>query len=378
MTTSFAEYRREFPILARRNYLNSCSLGALSHRALARVAQFHEEWHTYGASAWYEIWMSRLAELRTRVAALINATDAEIGLAASISAGLATVGSAIDYGRRPRVVVAGLDFPTLAYAWLQRPDVEVVHVPSDDGFTIDPARFAEIVDERTAVLATSHVYFTTGAIQALRPLANIAHRHGALFLVDAYQSGGQVPIDVRRDDIDILLAGPLKWLLGGPGLAYVYVREALIEELRPRVTGWFAAADQFDFDGTRFEPRPDARRFELGTPSLPTVHAALGGQSIIDEIGVPAICARNAALTKVLLERLAQAGFAVRGPAAPDQSRSAIIMIAHDDPKHAVARLAERDIIVDSRPGFVRVSPHFYNTEDEAEQFVHALHEVSP
>jgi selenocysteine lyase/cysteine desulfurase len=367
-------WRAEFPILGRSTYLNSCSLGALSRRAEARIATFHEQWHTYGAAAWYELWMGAIGELRGRVAGMLGAGEEEVAFTASTSVALATVASALDYRSRPRVVVAELDFPTLGYQWMVRDDVEVVRVPSDDGATIDPARFAEAVDERTAVLATSHVFFTTGAIQELRALADIAHRNGALFLVDAYQSVGQVPVDVRAVDADIFITGPLKWLMGGPGLAYLYVRSALIERLRPRIAGWFGARDQFAFDIGHFEFKDDARRFELGTPALPTVHAALGGQEIIDEIGVGAIRERDALLTERLIARARDAGFRVRcAPAA--SHRSAIVMIAHAEPGAAVGRLAERAIIVDSRPGYVRVSPHFYNTEEEIDSVVDVLAE---
>lgn len=370
------DWRAEFPILRRKTYLNSCSLGALSQRALDRIGQFHQEWHEYGASAWYETWMGRLAELRVRVAGMIGAAPGEVGLTASVSAGLATFTSAIDFSTRPRVVIAELDFPTLAYAFRANPRVEVVSVPSDDGFTIDPARYAEVVDERTALVATSHVFYTTGAIQPIGELAAIAHRHGARLLVDAYHGAGQVPTDVRGDAVDAWLAGPLKWLLGGPGLGYIYVRDALVRELRPTVAGWFAARDQFAFDNTRFEPHDDARRFELGTPALPTVHAALGGQELIDEVGVPAIRARNRELTNRLLDDLRGADYAVRGPGHDDPRRSAIVMLRHEEPKRVVARLAERGVIVDSRPGWVRVSPHFYNTEQDIDTFMDALRQA--
>jgi selenocysteine lyase/cysteine desulfurase len=365
-------WRAEFPILERSTYLNSCSLGALSHRAQARVATFHEQWHTYGAAAWYELWMGALGELRGRVARMLGADESELAFAASTSVALATIASALDYGSRPRVVMAELDFPTLGYQWMVRDGVEVVRVRSDDGATIDPARFAEAVDGRTAILATSHVFFTTGAIQQLRALADIAHANGALFLVDAYQSVGQVPVDVRDVEADIFITGPLKWLLGGPGLAYLYVRSELVQRLTPRIAGWFGAKDQFAFDIAHFEFKDDARRFELGTPALPTVHAALGGQEIIDEIGVPAIRERNAQLTERLIARVRDAGFRVR--CAPNAAeRSAIVMIAHEDPGGAVGRLAAEGIIVDWRPGYVRVSPHFYNTEAEVDRVVDVL-----
>lgn len=365
-------WRSEFPILERKTYLNSCSLGALSQRAVSYVHRFHEDWHAHGASAWYETWVGRMETLRGMVARLLNASSEEIGLTASVSAALASVASAVDYSTRRRVVVSELDFPTLAYQWMVRPDIDVVQVRSDDGATIDPARFAAVVDDRTAILATSHVFFTTGAIQDLHALSRIAHDAGALFLVDAYQSGGQVPIDVRAAQADVLITGPLKWLLGGPGLAYLYVRKDMIDRLQPRTAGWFGALDQFAFDISQFEFKPDARRFELGTPALPTVHAALGGQEIIDEVGMASIRGKNMELTERLIEGAMGAGFRVR--CAPDRAaRSAIVMIAHPDPGTAVARLAANDIIVDWRPGHIRISPHFYNTEAELDRVIDEL-----
>ncbi len=368
------QWRSEFPILSRKTYLNSCSLGALSHRAEQRVAQFHEDWHNYGASAWYETWQGRLAELRARVEAMFHAPAGSVALAHSTSAALASVASAVDYSRRNKVVVAELDFPTLAYQWLNRPDVEVVFVPSDDGATIDPQRFADAVDERTAILATSHVFYATGAIQNLRTLSAIARSQGALFLVDGYQSAGQVPVDLSAGDIDIFLAGPLKWLLGGPGLCYLHVRPDLIQQLAPAVTGWFGAADQFAFDNRHFAYKEDARRFELGTPALHMVHAALGGQEIIDEVTVPRIRERNQALTEMIIDSAQRDGYRVRG-ASRREARSAIVMLAITDPAGAVAHLAQRGIIVDWRPGHVRISPHFYNLESEIELVMNELND---
>jgi kynureninase len=369
---NWTAWRDEFPILSRRTYLNSCSLGALSHRALARIATFHEDWHDCGASAWYETWLGRLAELRGRVAALIGARQAEIALAASTSAALSVLGSAFDYRVRNRVVLAELDFPTVAYQWLVRPGVDVVRVPSDDGVSIDPDRMAAAIDDRTAIVSISHVFFTTGAIQQTEAIAAAARRHGACFIIDAYQGAGQVPIDVAALGADALVTGPLKWLLGGPGLAYLWVRDEWSRRLQPTTTGWFAARDPFAFDIHHFEFRDDARRFELGTPSLPTVHSALGGQEIIDEIGVAAIRARNSELTEHLLRGLAEHGFTVRG-AARSQDRSALVMVQHHDPASAVQRLADAHIIVDARPGYVRVSPHFYNTFEELDFFIDVL-----
>ncbi|HEY0670929.1 MAG TPA: aminotransferase class V-fold PLP-dependent enzyme [Longimicrobiales bacterium] len=368
----WAHWRAEFPILSRKTYLNSCSLGALSHRAEARVRQFHEDWHNYGASAWYEIWLGRIAELRARVAAMLGASAAEIAITHSTSAALSSIASAIDYRQRNRVVVAELDFPTLPYQWLIKRGVEVVYARSDDGATVRPERFAELVDERTALVATSHVFYATGAIQDLHAIGDIAHRQGALFLVDAYQGIGQIPISLAQTNIDIYVAGPLKWMLGGPGLAYLYVRSDLISRLTPQIAGWFGAQHQFGFDAQHFEFHEDARRFELGTPALHMVHCALGGQEIIDEVTVPRIRERNAYLTEQLIDKANAAGFSIRGASDPAE-RSAIVMIALDDPAGAVNHLADRNIIIDHRPGHVRVSPHFYNLENELDLVLEEL-----
>ncbi len=242
---------------------------------------------------------------------------------------------------------------------------------SPDGVRIDPEQFAEAVDERTLFLATSHVYFATGYENDLAALADVARSAGAWSLIDGYQGSGQVPVSLPGTGVDFYTSGPLKWLLGGPGLAYLYVRDELVERLEPRLTSWFATKRQFEFDPEGFEYRDDARRFEMGTPALPTVHTALGGQEIIDDVGIEAVAARNRRLTARLVEKAREAGFRLRLP-EPDH-RTAIVMIHHDDPPGAVRHLAANGVIVDYRPGFVRVSPHFYNTVDEVDRCVEVL-----
>ena len=368
------EVRAEFPILQRKVYLNSCSLGALSLRATAYLDSFQDVWHELGASAWYGPWWERLGDLRSRVAGFLGTSPQQLALLPSTSAALSVIAESVDYGKRNRVVCTALDFPTLAYQWAVKPGVELVVLPSHDGISVDPEQFAAAVDDHTAFLATSHVLYTTGYIQDLNALADIAHRAGAYFLVDGYQGPGQIPVNVEACEADFYTAGPLKWLCGGPGLSYLYVRDDLVQKLEPRITSWFAARDQFTFDLERFEPHDDARRFELGTPALPTVHTALGGQEIIDEVGIEAIRDRNRALTEHLVERARELGFGLT--IAPDPAqRSAIVMIQHEDPPGAVNYLAERDIIVDHRPGHVRVSPHFYNTIEEIDQCITTLAE---
>ncbi len=373
--------RGEFPILQRRTYLNSCSLGALSRRAETRLGEFLQLWHEMGASAWYEHWLARLDELRTRVAGFWGSQPGAVALLPSVSAALSVVASALEGGatpgapsaarRRRRVVTTELDFPTLVYQWRVRPEMELVVLPSPDGVRVDPEQFDAAVDERTLCIATSHVFFATGYVQDLPELARIAHDAGAWCVVDGYQGLGQVPLDVTEAGVDVYIAGPLKWMCGGPGLAYLYVRGDRIGRLEPRITSWFAAARQFDFDVHAFEFRADARRFELGTPALPTVHTALGGHEVVAEVGIDAVTARNRLLTEALVEACRDAGLELSLPAEP--KRSAIVMVRHADPAGAVRHLAAHDVIVDHRPGHVRISPHFYNTPEEVRRCVELL-----
>jgi kynureninase len=369
------QWRGEFPILGTHTYLNSCSLGALSRRSMGYLEEYQRLWNTMGASAWYELWMGRIAELRGRVARLWNARDAEIGLSPSVSSALSSISSALDYTRRNRVVVAELDFPTLVYQWLAKPGVEVVRVPSDDGIGIPPERWAEYVDERTALVATSHVFYSTGYVQDLKPIADAAHAAGALFLVDGYQAVGQIPVDPRASGADVYVGGPLKWLLGGPGLAFLWVKEERIRELRPTIASWFGARDQFTFRVDELEFRDDAGRFSMGTPAMPTVYTALGGLEVFAEAGEPKVFERIAALREDVLALLLDANFEVKC-AADAAHRSGIVMVRHDDAAGAVGRLAERGIVVDYRGSYVRVSPHFYNTPHENRTFVEALRAV--
>src|SRR5436305_6643586 len=329
---SLARYRDEFPIFRGGIYLNPCSLGALGDRTRRRVAEFLDVWQRRGASAWYDVWWGALGELRARYARVVNASPAEIALAPSISVALSAVAEALDYGRRPKVVVTSLDFPTVAYQWLaKRPrGVEVVVVESPDGVTVPVEAIARAVDDRTALVATSHVYFTSGAIQDIRAVADGAHAKGALCLSDAYQSVGQVPLDVRAAGVDGVTAGGLKWLLGGPGIVFLYVREELARRLAPAIAGWFGHKNQFAFELRSLEWHDDARRFELGTPSLAAIYAQLGGLGYIEEIGVPAIRDVTAALTEDLIARARAIGLRPK-VAARGEGRSASVMLPRAD-----------------------------------------------
>ncbi|HED03951.1 MAG TPA: aminotransferase class V-fold PLP-dependent enzyme [Candidatus Fraserbacteria bacterium] len=225
------------------------------------------------------------------------------------------------------------------------------------------------------MLTTGHVFFTSGYIQDVKALAELAHTQGAYIFIDDYQGTGQVPINVKEAGIDFLVSGGLKWLMGGPGIAFLYVREGLIERLKPTITGWFAAENQFDFDIHHFEFKHDAGRFELGTPALAPVYAASAGLSIVEEIGPQAIRERTRWLTSDLIKRAHAHGWKLRS-AEREEERSAIVMIEMDDPAAVVGRLAEQGIVVDSRPGALRVAPYFYNTLAENQELVEAVAEA--
>jgi selenocysteine lyase/cysteine desulfurase len=363
---ALAHYRAEFPIFERQIYLNSCSLGALSTRSRERVQAFMDVWASRGAAAWYDVWWDALAELRAGYATVVGARAPEVALHASISTATSVLAGILDYTKRPKVVTTVLDFPTVAYQWLSRRhggvDLEIVESP--DGVTVPIERLAAAIDERTALVATSHVYFTTGAVQDIAAVARAAHARGALCYIDAYQSVGQLPLDVHAAGVDFLTAGGLKWLLGGPGIAFLYVRSELIPRFTPTATGWFAHARQFEFDPRTIEWHADARRFEQGTPALAAVHAQLGGLEIIEEIGVARIRDVVADLTEDLIDRAKAAGLSPR--VAPDPAtRSAIVMIPQVDAPAAVQRLANAHVVADTRPGHVRLSPFFYNLQDD-------------
>jgi kynureninase len=370
-------YRAEFPILQRKTYLNSCSLGALSVRSMQGMSQFMELWNEWGAHAWYEIWLGEIAKVRHKVATLIGAQPHEVAIAPSVSVALSTIATALDYSERNKVVLSAMDFPTLAYQWLvkERTGVECRFVESPGKVTLPAELFEPVVDSKTALVATSRVFYTSGYIQDIRAVADIAHKQGAYILVDDYQGTGQIPINVNALDIDFLVTGTLKWLMGGPGLAFVYIREGLLASMQPTIAGWFGHREQFHFDVGHFAFRPDAARVELGTPAVPTVYTANGGLEIVQEIGVESICERTRYLTNDLIAQAREHGWSVHAPQEPE-CRSSIVMIELEHPEQIVKELVARNIITDYRPGLLRISPYFYNTIEENAIVIEAIAEI--
>ncbi len=319
------------------------------------------------------MWWGELADARFRFARLINAQPHEIAILPNVGVALSVIASSLDYAERPRDRGDGDGLPHPALPVDGAPRGRSGAPAALDGpHRSGPGRLAAAINTHTALVATTHVFFTSGWIQDIAAIAELAHNRGALCLVDGYQAAGQLPVDVKAAGVDIYLSGGLKWLLGGPGVVFMYVREELIDRLEPTTTGWFAAKEMFKFNPVRFERADDARRFEPGTPAVAAVYAANAGMSIIEEIGPAAVRARTRELVADLAARLRAAGLAPRLPQDMDR-HAGIVMLPAAQPAQTVAALKDRRIIVDHRPGAVRLSPYFYNTEAENQAVVDAI-----
>jgi selenocysteine lyase/cysteine desulfurase len=361
-------FRGQFPIFEHTVYLNSCSLGPLSRGGMAALAQYREDWSRFGAPAWWKVWMPKLQEAKERFARLINAHPHEVTISHSISSALSSLASTVDHRDRPAVVCCDLDFPTIPYQWLakERLGIEVRYARSSDRVTVPLDAYEQVMDERVALLATSHGFYATGAVQLIRAIADLAHDHGARILVDGYHTVGVVPVDVKALDVDFYMGGTLKWLCGGPGLTFIYVREELIPELQPTTSGWFASADQFAFDNQRHVFAPTADRLELGTPSVPTAYTGVAGMDLILEAEPERIWPRLQMLTDRVVSRARQSGCGIMSP-EDARTRGGIVMLRLAQPQETVNELAERGYTVDYRPGLLRVSPHFFNTLEDVD-----------
>ena len=368
VATDWQSLRAEFPLLDRWVYLNACSLGPLPRAGRVALERYAAAWDGLGTPAWYSDWLPTLDRLRAGIAELLHAPSGSTAIAPSVSAALTTLASGLPIppGRR-KVLIGALDFPTIGHQWLSRPEFEVEFVPSADGVTIPPEAFAERIDESTALVVTTHLFFTTGYLQDVRAIAEAAHRHGALCVIDGYQTVGCVPIDVAALDCDAFVGGCLKWLSGGPGTAFLYVRPSLIPSVLPQGTGWFATRDPFSFTLQQLEFAADARRLEGGTWAVPAHYAALAGLELVLSVGVEAIQERLRDLTDRILERLNAAGIRTLTPA--DRSRRCgIVTLECEQPEEVERKLLADGVVVDSRPGRLRLSPHWCVDEAELER----------
>jgi kynureninase len=360
--------RAEFPLLDRYIYLNACSLGPVPRRGQDALARYAQDWNEKGTPVWFSDWLPLLERFRSRIGDLLGAPPGTTAIAPSVSVALSTLATGLPLPEgRNRVLIGELDFPTIGHQWLSRPGYEVEFVSSRDAMTIPPSAFAERIDERTALVATTHLFYTTGYLQDVRAIADAAHAAGALCLIDGYQTCGCVPLDVEAMGCDAFVGGCLKWLSGGPGNAFLYVRPELLPRTRPQGTGWFATRDPFSFTLEELVFADDARRLETGTWAVPSHYAGLAGLELILEVGVPNIQERLRDLTDRILVRCDEAGVRTFTPRERAR-RCGIVTLECPQPEEVEAKLHADGVIVDSRPGRLRLSPHWCVTEEELER----------
>jgi selenocysteine lyase/cysteine desulfurase len=381
MTTPAPAYdldavRRRIPILDTHVPMNACSQAPQSLPARAAADAYLASWATNGMD--WDTWMTEVEAARAEFAALVGGAAEDVAVATSVSQATASVASGLDYtGRRCRVVVSGVEFPTVGHVWLaqERFGAEVVHVPVGGDGTIPLERYADALDERTAVVSAAHVYYQNGWKQDVRALADLAHERGALLFVDAYQSLGTEPFDAPSSGADFVAGGNLKYLMGIPGIAFLWVRPGVAERLEPAVTGWFGRADPFAFDATRLDWAPGARRLDLGTPPILEAYVARAGMAWLRELGLDAIATWTRTLAGRLIEEGKARGLTLLGPSDPAR-RSPSTAFACSDSHAVEAALRARGIIASARGPAIRLAPHFYNTTEDVDRALTALVDV--
>jgi kynureninase len=375
-TDDLLRWRTEFPILATTTYMVSHSLGAMPRRAADRLAEFAETWATRGVRAWEERWWTMPREIGDLIARIIGAPPASVLMLPNQSTAQAAILSCFDWtGPRNTIVTERLNFPSNLYLFhgLERLGARVVTVPSDDGMTIDTDRLLAVIDEHTRLVSVSHVLFKSAAIQDLQAITDRAHQVGALVLADLYQSAGTVPVDVTGLGLDVATGGSVKWLCGGPGAGYLYVRPDLRQSLAPRLTGWAAHRAPFAFDDGPITYADDVFRFANGSPAIPSLYSAMSGYEIVAEIGVGTIRAKSLRLTRRLMDRAEAAGLRIASP-RDDRRRGGTVVLDVPNGQAITQQLAAEDILVDYRPGAgIRVAPHFYTTDEEVDRTVDAI-----
>jgi selenocysteine lyase/cysteine desulfurase len=366
-----AAFRQHFPIFDQKIYLSSCSQGALSRPVEAAVHEFLESWHTHG-NPW-EIWVARMEELRVAFARLINADPGEVAVTFSVSSALNSLASALTYQERPKVVTSDFDFPTVGHVWLaqQRRGARVTFAHAQ-GTRLPLNAFDEAIDRDTALVSTTHVCYKNGFKTNVGALAELAHERGAYLLIDAYQSMGTQPMDVKALDVDILVTGALKYLLGSPGVAFMYMRKELIERFEPSDSGWFGQENVFAYDVHQLRYAASARRFETGSPPVPNVYASLAALQLIEGVGLDTIEGHVQALAGRFIDGARRQGLALLTPEEP-AARGPLVMVRSTDAAKLVDTLAREGLLCSTRDGALRISLHYYNTAADVDAVLDAL-----
>lgn len=382
MTDHLLKYRSEFPILEKTVYLISHSLGAMPRATYQRLHEYADIWATRGVRAWAEGWWDKPVTVGNEVARIIGADPNTVVMHQNVSICQSLILSSLlplpENSKRNKIVFEELNFPSVMYVYeahAREYGLRIERVKSDDGITMPLDRMLAAIDEETLLVPISHVLFKSAFLQNAKAITERAHEVGAIVILDTYQSAGTVPFSVKELNVDFATGGSVKWLCGGPGAGYLYVRPDLIAQLQPKTTGWMAHEHPFAFE-TEMHYAPDITRFLHGSPAIPALYAAESGYGIINEIGVRAIREKSVGQTQRLIELAEAAGFKVTSPRDPDQ-RGGTITVWDDNAAAMTKELVRREFIVDYRPGAgVRISPHFYTKDEELELVIGEMKKI--
>jgi len=376
MEPDFAALRREFPLLEHKTYLNSGSYCALANRVRAAFETYLEDRLAVGAN--WDVWVTKNEAVRSLMARVLHASPDEIAVTASASAGLNALASALEFsGERDKIVVSDFEFPTNAQIWhsQEQRGARVVHARRDADGYIPPESFVDLIDERTRLVAITHVCFRNGARLDIPAIVRLARAKGAMVLLDCYQSVGSVDVDVKALDVDFAVGGMLKYLLGTAGIGFLYVRDSLVRSLHPIHSGWFAQENIFAMDITANRPASTARRFESGTPAVVNCYAAEAGLEVLLGVGTQTIERRVRSLTRRCMDSLHEIAWPSITP-ANDERRGAMICVPSRASGPLSQELMKRNIVTSNRDNNLRICLHFYNNDEDVDVLVAALREL--
>ncbi len=375
---SFNRHRDEFPTLASGTHLLSHSLGPVPRAGRESMLAYCDAWeHHTSEDAWATSWWELSQRVGDRIARILGGAPGSVQIQPNASIGLATVASCFDFkaARRNKVVTTALDFPSMEYIWDAQKQIgaRVEVVPSTDSISVSLERILETIDDQTCLVALAHTSYRSSYRVDARVIVERAHEKGALVLLDVYQSAGVIPLEAADWNVDFLIGGTIKWLCGGPSCGYLYVRPDLQRDLRPRLTGWVAHDAPFDFAQAPMRYAGSVRRFAQGTPSIPALYSAIPGLEIIESVGMTRIASESQRRTQWIIDFAKERGWTLNTP--PETTRrGGSVMIGVDDGPIMVECLAAQQVFVDSRPGAgLRISPHFFNTDEEVEKAMNIL-----
>lgn len=375
----FLAWRREFPILETCTYLVSHSLGAMPRRTAQSLQEYAEAWSRRGVRAWHEGWWEIGLETGDLLAPILGVRPGTVSMHPNVTIAQGLVASCHRFdGPRRKIVLAELEFPTNMYLYegWRRYGAEIVYVRCDDPVRVPLDRVLDAIDERTALVPISLVFFKSSHVIDARAVVERAHRVGARVVLDVYQAAGSMPLALEALEVDFAVGGSVKWLCGGPGAGYLYVRPDLAGELEPALVGWAAHAEPFAFQTGPIRYAQGAARFQSGTPNVPALYAAREGYKIVAELGPDAIRTRSLRLTRRILDRAQARGYRVNTP-TEDRERGGTVVLDVPNAEAVAGELLRRDVVIDYRPGAgIRMAPHFYNTEDEIDAALATLEEI--